>query len=125
MKRTILSLVIFIAVSAFSLIVPSDTPENYGCDCTGSPVTITVCRPKNCPGSAQDLSVVLVDETCNTSTGPCTITASNNCCTVTTTACSNHTFRVDYGPALGTVCSTASFTPSGNPYTVNINCTCP
>ena len=128
MKKSILSVVVLLALLAIGMFVPSDVPADIpggpDCDCTGSPVTVNVCKPKSCPGSAQDLNVVLVDVTCNKVVGSCTISASSTCCSFQN-VCSNHTFRVDYGPAFGSVCSTANFTPSTNPYTVSINCTCP
>jgi hypothetical protein len=125
MKRTFFSIFVLTMLSLSGIIISGENPEEYGCNCTGSPVTIVVCRPENCPGPAGDLSVQLIDETCNEITGSCTITTSSNCCTVSIDACSNHTFHVNYGSPFGSVCSTASFTPSGNPYTVKINCSCP
>lgn len=125
MKRIILSIFVLSAVSIFTILASEGEPQAYGCDCSGSAVTVIVCRPPSCPGIDQDLNCYLVDENCNMVVGSCTITSSSNCCTLTTDACSNHKFRVNYGSPLGQVCSTPTFTLSGSPHTVNINCSCP
>ncbi|MEO8514356.1 MAG: hypothetical protein ABI543_12395 [Ignavibacteria bacterium] len=125
MKRTIISVLVFLTIGIISMAVSGAVSEQYGCDCTGSPEIITVCKPESCPGPNQTLDVFLIDETCNTVIDSCTISGSSNCCTIPASACSNHSFHVNYGQPFGSVCQTGSFTPSGSSYKVTINCTCP
>jgi hypothetical protein len=93
--------------------------------CTGSPVTVVVCFEPVCPGPVPgNTKVTLVDDDCGATVATCNISGSSPCCTITTSACSNHKFHVTYQQS-GGLCSTGSFTLTGSPDTVLIPCYCP